>query len=88
MKHKLSKKASEQVRARIRFLKIKNLTIEPQSTSYAFHSTRPTRIGDLAQIAVEGDNGFVPYRTGWPTRIRTVILLADGSGRRWLVECA
>lgn len=76
----------EKHKTRIKFLKIKNLTIEPQALTkgaYWFEDgSEPVRIGDVTHI-------FFPA-ADWRVGVRRVkvILLADESGRRWLVQCA
>ncbi len=58
--------------------------IEPQSTTFDFVDEPPRRVGDLVRIRL--------HHTGWgvypatPEQIKTVVLLADRSGRQWLVE--
>ena len=75
----------EKHKVRIKFLKIKNLTIEPQAFSkggYWFDGSEPVRIGDQARICFPA--------TDWRVGVRRVkvILLADESGRQWLVACS
>lgn len=61
-----------------------NMTIEPQSSTFDYVYGPPERIGELAQIRL--------HHTGWGVypstaeQIKNVILLADKSGRQWLVE--
>ncbi len=62
------------------------ITITPQSTRYRFDSGMPQRIGDYSYIIVEGDNPYIPWQVRTTPRRRRVILLADASGRQWLVE--
>ena len=71
---------------RIRYLKIKNLTIEPQALSkgrfWFEDGSRPIKIGDQAIINFPADDWRIGVR-----RVK-VILLADESGRQWLVACS
>lgn len=65
-------------------IKLDNLFIEPQAGDYEFFGPLPLRIGEITYIApddmpqVFGGGLFVPTVK--------VILLADKSGRKWLVE--
>lgn len=85
MRTNANRRRREKHIARIKFLKIKNLTIEPQSTGYYFDGMRPARIGDMALIYLRKPSfDYGSLRSLMPVR---VILLADESGRRWLVQC-
>lgn len=63
------------------------MVIEPQATKYRFDGYMPLSIGEITTIVVEGDNLFIPWKLPALLRTRRVILLADASGRKWLVEC-
>lgn len=60
------------------------ILIEPQSTTFDFIDPPPQRVGDQCRIRL--------HHTGWgiypstPEQIHAVILIADASGRQWLVE--
>lgn len=64
-------------------VKIGNMIIEPQAGDYYFaDGSWPQRVGDQCYI-----NPSPPNFGVYPSRRVLVILLADASGRQWLVEC-
>ena len=59
----------------------KDMILAPQTTTYSIDGPWPERIGEQTHIRVhEFTWGINPW-------ITKVILLADPSGRQWLVEC-
>lgn len=63
-------------------IKLYELIIEPQPTTYSIDGPWPTRIGDQTYIRAHKPTWGV-----YPSKVTKVILLRDASGRQWLVEC-
>lgn len=65
-------------------IKIDDIVLDPQSTTFDFVTGPPRVVGDACQIR--------EHHTGWGVypstaeQLRTVVLIADWSGRLWLVE--
>lgn len=62
-------------------ISLDNMVIAPQRQAYWIDGAPPRRIGDITYIRLPATD----FRIGSP-RVK-VILLADASGRQWLVKC-